>query len=176
MKHLIIIAIAAIAMACYSSKKAETPEPAPQPASASDADIAPGSGSNNKSDGLFLYLERTPCFGMCKAYRLEVKTDGSATYTGRGNVELMGAHTATVPQESIKLIRAKAEELGFRQMDDKYDAEVTDLPSTVLRLVLGGKPKQVLGRVGQPAAFKQLVAYIEELLLPLDWKPVASDR
>lgn len=176
MKHLFIFALAAFAFACNSSKKAGTEEPAQQPAAASNTDSASASGSTNKADGLFLYLERTPCFGMCKAYRLEVKTDGSATYTGRGNVELMGSHTATVPQESIKLIRAKAEELGFRQMEDKYDAEVTDLPSTVLRLDLGGKPKQVLGRVGQPAAFKQLVAYIEELLLPLDWKPVASNR
>jgi len=175
MNRSLILALVVLSVACNSKKKTATADAAPEMAPVVDQQVAV-SGAPGKADALFLYLERTPCFGTCKAYRLEVAPDGKATYTGRANVERMGAHTALVPAESIKLIRAKADELGFRQMEDKYDAEVTDLPSTVLRLNLGGKPKQVLGRVGQPAAFKQLVTYIEELLLPLDWQPVTSDR
>lgn len=127
-------------------------------------------------DSLFLYLERTPCFGACKAYRIEVFNSGFATYNGRGNMEKEGPHTGRVGADTLRLIRAKAQELGFKDMQDKYDAEVTDLPSTYLRITLNGKPKQVMGRVGQPAAFKQLVAYVEGLLLPVPWKPVKPEH
>ncbi|MBK8499498.1 MAG: hypothetical protein IPL52_11955 [Flavobacteriales bacterium] len=60
-------------------------------------------------------------------------------------------------------------------MQEKYDADVTDLPSTTIRVVAGGKDKKVMGRIGQPAAFKALVIQVEELLLPVPWKPVRSE-
>lgn len=158
-----------VLLACEGPRKAA---PAPTASPAESPTVPTQTVSKGNPDSLFLYLERTPCFGACKAYRIEVFTSGFATFNGRGNMEKEGPHTGRVGADTLRIILAKAQELGFQDMQDKYDAEVTDLPSTILRIAMNGKPKQVMGRVGQPAAFKQLVAYIEELLLPVPWKPV----
>ncbi|HRH38129.1 MAG TPA: DUF6438 domain-containing protein, partial [Flavobacteriales bacterium] len=112
--------------------------------------------------------------GTCKAYRIDVYRSGYATYDGRAHVEKMGKYTTHVGEDAMDLIASKAEGLGFFSMKDKYDGEVTDLPSTFIRVVAHGKNKQVIGRVGQPVQFKELAAFAEAQLLPLQWVPVAD--
>lgn len=177
MKHLLIPALALLAAACSSNRPASSSESAPDPVAAvTEAPVqAPQLGGKGKADTLFLSLERTPCFGTCKAYRIDVYRSGHARYDGRLNVEKEGPHQARIGSDTLMTILHRAEELGFFGMEAKYDAEVTDLPSTVLRIVADGRDKKVLGRVGQPQAFKQLVAEVEALLLPVAWRPITPE-
>ena len=73
----------------------------------------------------------------------------------------------------MALLLRKAEEVQFFWMQDKYDSQVTDLPSTIIRVVANANDKKVIGRVGTPAAFKALAAYADELVFPLPWMPHA---
>lgn len=132
--------------------------------------------STATSDSLVLKLERTPCFGACKAYRIVVYRSGYAIFEGRANMEKMGPHNGHIGADTIATIARKAEQHGFYEMQEKYDADVTDLPTTYLRIVAAGKDKQVQARVGQPDDFKELVAEIEAMLLPVAWKPVAPQN
>jgi hypothetical protein len=132
-------------------------------------------GGPGTADSLVLAFERMPCFGPCKAYRVELYRSGYALYDGRLNMEKEGRHAARVPQAALRAAVAKARELGFFGMQDKYDSEVTDIPGTWIRVVADGRDKQVLGRVGQPAAFKALAAYLEGEFLPLPWKPLPQE-
>lgn len=145
------------------------------PADGGQAQAPAPLGGGAKGDSLFLYLERTPCFGHCKSYRIDLYSTGYATYDGRLNVEKEGLHRARIGADTLRSILKRAEELGFFAMQDKYDGPVTDLPSTFLRIVSGARSKTVMGRVGQPAAFRQLVEEIEALLLPVPWVPVAPE-
>ncbi len=172
MKHLIALPIAALALACSTNQPVATAEPV---VDQETAVAAPQLGGAGKADTLFLSLERTPCFGQCKAYRIDLYRSGYATYDGRGNVEKMGRHSARIGVDSMITMLNRADELGFFGLQAKYDAEVTDLPSTVLRIIADGRDKKVLGRVGQPQAFKALVAEIESLLLPVAWVPVTPE-
>jgi len=172
MKHLIALPIAALALACNTNRPVTTAEPVVDQEAAAPA---PQLGGAGKADTLFLSLERTPCFGQCKAYRIDLYRSGYATYDGRGNVERMGRHSARIGVDSMITMLNRADELGFFSLQAKYDAEVTDLPSTVLRIIADGRDKKVLGRVGQPQAFKALVAEIESLLLPVAWVPVTPE-
>lgn len=167
-------ALAVTLFACSNSKEttnttsvAETPVP--------DEPSVAQLGGPGKTDSLFFTLERTPCFGTCKAYRIEVYRSGFVNYEGRRNAEPEGRHTARVSKDVMTALLAKAEEVSFFTMQDKYDAEVTDLPSTIVRVVGNGKDKKVIGRVGQPGSFKSFVAFAEEHLLPLPWKPVVTE-
>jgi len=174
MKHLLLITIAAIALACNSRKNVETTASAPPPAPAEVEQVqAPSFGGTGKADSLFLYLERTPCFGTCKAYRIDLYRSGYATFEGRGHVEKMGLHSARIGLDTLGTLLNLAEQHGFQGFEARYDAEVTDIASTVLRIVADGTDKKVFARVGQPQAFKKLVGEIEGLLLPVAWKPVA---
>lgn len=170
-----ILASLAILCACTNAREAagtaapsEATPPPPPPATYQY-------GGAGRIDSLFFTLERTPCFGPCKAYRIDVYRTGFATYDGRLNMEKEGRHTTRVDQETLALLLAKAEEAGFFGMKDRYDADVTDLPSTFIHIVANGKDKKVIGRVGQPEAFKSLAAFAEEQLLPLPWKLVAAE-
>ncbi|MBK7383864.1 MAG: hypothetical protein IPI81_11130 [Flavobacteriales bacterium] len=166
----LFIPLAALMVACSSSRPAsEVSSTAPERETPSVQ-----YGGASKTDSLFLSLERTPCFGACKAYRIELFRSGFATYDGRNNMEKEGKHTARIGSDTLRVILARAENLGFFSMKDKYDGEVTDLPSTYLRIAAVGKDKKVLGRVGTPQEFKALVSYIEALLLPVPWQPATS--
>lgn len=124
------------------------------------------------ADSLILRIERTPCFGMCKAYRLHVYQSGYATYEGRVHVELEGMHEARVGRDTLDAILREAERIGFFALDDVYDSEVTDLPSTIIHIAIDERDKRVLGRVGTPAGFRSFAEYIEALLVPMAWKPI----
>jgi hypothetical protein len=129
-------------------------------------------GGEAAADSLVLSLERTPCFGHCQAYRLHVYRSGYATYEGRVNVELEGMHEARIGRDTLETLLREADRIGFFALDDVYDSEVTDLPSTILRISSNGRDKQVLGRVGTPAKFMAFVETIEEMILPVAWKPI----
>ena len=175
-----ILAISVALFSCNGQRKATAEEPPPPPPPTVPAIETPPAtvtfGGTTPADSLFLSLERTACFGACKTYRLQVYRSGFATYDGRANVEPLGAHTARIDTATLNALLDKANAMGFFGMRDKYDGEVTDLPSTFLRIAANGQNKQVMGRVGQPAAFKALVAYCEEQLLPQAWKPVPAER
>jgi hypothetical protein len=146
------------------------------PAVAPTQDKAPQYGGAAKGDSLFFFLERTPCFGTCKAYRISVYRSGYARYEGRSNVEKEGLHEARIGADTLALLLREAEAMGFFGLKDSYDSQVTDLPSTIVRIVADGRDKRVLARVGTPPAFKAYVEQVERLLLPVAWKPVKAQE
>lgn len=180
LQSLLLVVLCSGAMSgCSTSGVPASSAPSPSGPSAAEqiANDAPASplGGATRADSLFFTIERTPCFGTCKAYRIEVYRSGYATYNGRSNMEKQGPHSAWISEETMAALLAHAEAAGFFAMQDTYDADVTDLPSTTIRIIADGKDKKVMGRVGQPAAFKALVVQIEELLLPVPWKPVRAE-
>lgn len=134
----------------------------------------PRFGGAAKADSLFFSLERTPCFGACRAYSIKIYRSGFATFDGRMNVDLMGAHSTRISTATMEDLLTRSEGSGFFGMNDKYDAQVTDLPSTIIRIVSNGRDKKVVARVGTPPAFKALAEYAEGQLLPLKWAPGAA--
>ncbi|MEO8067360.1 MAG: DUF6438 domain-containing protein [Flavobacteriales bacterium] len=133
-------------------------------------------GGTGAADSLFFSIKRTPCFGKCPVYQINVYRSGYATYTGTNNTDLLGDHVGHIGADTLALLLNKAEALGFFGLQDKYDGQVTDLPSTIVRVVSKDRNKQVLGRVKAPQAFKDLVLYAEELLLKAPWKPLETQR
>jgi hypothetical protein len=131
-------------------------------------------GGNDPADSLFFSLERTPCFGRCPAYLVKVYRSGRATLDGRSNAPLNGAHRARVGKEIMERILSEAERIDFFALQDSYDSQVTDLPSTIVRVVSGTRDKQVVGRHRMPETFKGFAQLADSLLLPLPWTPTGQ--
>ncbi len=131
-------------------------------------------GGEGRTDSLFLSMERTPCFGVCKAYRIHVYRSGYATFEGRSNVEKEGMHEARIGKDTLALLLNEAERLTFFDLDTLYDSNVTDLPSTIIRVVGNGKDKRVKGRYNMPERFKTYGTFVDGLLFPVPWKPIAG--
>lgn len=171
MRTLIALVLPLVLLACSQKRDAVVAE----------SDITPGMdastqqpvlGGATNADSLVISLQRTPCYGTCKAYVINVYRSGYATFEGRSNVEREGMHFTRIGQDTIARILEDAEGSGFYQLNDKYDRDVTDLPSAIMQLVANGKNKRVVSRVGAPESFKQLFARAEELLFPVAWKPM----
>ncbi len=129
-----------------------------------------GSGT----DPVFFSLERTPCFGKCPAYTVTIMADGTARYKGRSNAPREGEFTGKVDKATMQALFDRATAIGFFGYQDKYDSQVTDIPSTIIRLNADGKDKKVLGRVKTPPAFKPFAAYADSLLAPVVWTKVTD--
>lgn len=133
-------------------------------------------GGPAQADSLFFSMERTPCFGKCPAYRINVYRSGFATYKGISHTKFEGDHESRISEDTLALLLAKAESLSFFTMQDKYDGQVTDLPSTIIRVISKERDKKVVARHKIPAEFKELAAYADELLLGLPWRPVPAQH
>lgn len=135
---------------------------------------AAGSGTvfGSQTDSVFFSLQRTPCFGKCPAYSVTIMADGSANYTGRSNAPREGEFTGRVEKATMQALFDRASSIDFFDFQDKYDAQVTDIPSTIIRVNADGKDKKVLGRVKTPAAFKPFAAFADSLLAPVVWTKV----
>ena len=110
------------------------PAPAPTgPAQADDA-LRTAIGAT-RTIRLFFSCERTPCFGQCPAFRIDMYRSGMPPTTGRSNVERKACYTGRGQQDTLAALLKEAEGVGFFDLDDPYDGHVTDLPSMHLRLV-----------------------------------------
>jgi len=162
----------ALVAACKTKQDSAQDNAAPPAKGGSESTAPLVLGGEAAADSLFLSLERTPCFGTCKAYRLHIYRSGYATYEGRAHVEREGMHEARIGRDTLDAILKEAERIGFYGLEDVYDSPVTDLPSLIIRMVSNGRDKEVKGRVGVPPKFRTFAETIEELMLPVAWKPI----
>ena len=89
-------------------------------------------------------------------------------------MDLIGAYHARIGLDTMERLLAEAEHIGLFSMDDTYDAQVTDLPSTMLHLVSGDRDKHILARYHVPPTLKAFAMHADSLLLPAGWKPAGK--
>ena len=88
-------------------------------------------------------LERTLCFGSCPADKVVLRSDGTATYTGKNYVERIGTYEGRMRQEDYAKLAELMEARKFFEMQGRYLAAVTDHPSVITSATRGGKTKVV---------------------------------
>lgn len=122
-------------------------------------------------------LRRTPCFGSCPVFAVEVWSDGQVTWQGEKNVARLGAYTAHVPAAWIAELMQEAEQSGFFQLANHYPTNgrpVPDLPETILTLRRGNAEHHVTDNADAPLGLLRFERYWQEKLEMLTWKRVAQ--
>ena len=111
--------------------------------------------------GPVLTFERTPCFGTCPAYVMQVFADGRVAYDGRRGVPMLGPKELRLPTAAVANMLQMAKEAHFDQFQDRYSRGTTDLPSTVIAVRQpNGQLKTVTVEEGAPANLTQFVTYL----------------
>jgi hypothetical protein len=128
------------------------------------------------TDSLFFSLERTPCFGKCAAYTVNIYRSGFAEYIGRSNAPRQGRHTGTVPRTTLTALLDQAEAIDYFGLQDSYDGPVTDLPSTITRIVSGDRDKRIVARYKTPPPLKAFAQLADTLLKDVMWVPAVSGQ
>ncbi|MEP7269949.1 MAG: DUF6438 domain-containing protein [Acidobacteriota bacterium] len=119
-------------------------------------------------------LEREFYFGMGPVYKLILRRDGSADYTGVANVSRIGKSTAKDPRlafEFTYLARLIAHQ-RFLKMDDRYATSMTDQETVVTSVVHNGQRKTILnyGRTA-PMELYGIEMAIDAVAARIEWEP-----
>ena len=124
-----------------------------------------------------LTFARTPCFGTCPAYTMEVFADGRVLYEGRHAVPMMGKKELRLPAAAVADMLRNAKEADFASFNARYSNGATDLPSTVLGVRQpDGKLKTVSVESAVPENVKMLFLVIGPQFDKLAQLPEASDK
>jgi hypothetical protein len=100
---------------------------------------------------------------MCPDYKVTIAGDGTVTYDGRQFVRVSGTHTWKIDPAAVAALAAEMQQAGFFDLQDSYEARVTDNPTTWTSLTVGGRTKRIKDYVAGPAALKQIEAKIDEV-------------
>jgi hypothetical protein len=115
---------------------------------------APSSLSNRLTQDIpkdtLITLERTPCFGMCSAYKITISADGRVVFEGRHDVKKIGTAKSMISQQALRELVAAFERIGYFDLRDAYNEPedgckqwATDNPSAITSITIGGKSKRV---------------------------------
>lgn len=127
------------------------------------------SGFGGDLDDVVITLERTPCFGFCPSYFVTVHGNGTVVYEGGDFVEVKGAQRSEIPQEGVQELVDEFYEIGFFSLRDRYEAQVTDLPSQTTSITVDGTTKTVYRYGFEPERLAMLEDKIDEIAGTEKW-------
>ena len=122
---------------------------------------------------LIAKLKRTPCFGKCSVFTVELFNDGLVKYNGIAFVERKGNFTAKASPEFIKQIQDKALVVKYLSFENKYPiapVAIADLPTTTTYIRIGEASKQILNNFDAPRELIDFENWLEKEFNKLEWK------
>ena len=134
--------------------------------------------AQDHADQVLITLERTSCYGECPVYKITIRGDGSVDYQGYKFVRVTGKQKAKVNASDVEILLHEFQDINFVGLDDDYStiknsdgtvSVVTDLPTTIVSLAVGGRSKEVADYVGAPEKLKVLEKRIDELAGSKRW-------
>ncbi|MFT3840907.1 MAG: DUF6438 domain-containing protein [Myxococcaceae bacterium] len=131
---------------------------------------APAPSSPPPTPSLLASLERTPCFGVCPVYKVEVFTDGRVHWQGFRNVGQQGAAEAQLTDAQLAQVRDAFAGAKYFELEGNFACrETTDMPSAKTFYSDGTRSKSIdhyYGCESPPgvAALKTLEDRLDEVL------------
>ena len=119
---------------------------------------------------LVISLEKTPCYGFCPVYTIEIYDDLSVMYRGERNVPLEGEHIFRIKSKELDGLVNSFLEADFFEFESDYTRPVTDLPTTYIRFTHNGESKKIRDYSGAPEKLKELEAKVEDFVKKKIWK------
>jgi len=104
-------------------------------------------------------LKRTECFGTCPSYRVELRGNGEVRYRGEKHVLVKGSHQWRVDPAVIGQLLELFRRANYFTLNGYYEYPVTDMPTYVTRLSIGGQHKFVLDYGNQVADEEELPGF-----------------
>jgi len=124
-----------------------------------------------------IVFKRTVCYGRCPAYTANIYADGRVEYEGQQHVGVLGKKEFTLPITTVAEMLRISQEARFGELQDFYSKGTTDLPSTVVAVLLpSGQMKAVTVEEGAPDELMGFISYLRAQLDPLAGLVPTADR
>lgn len=122
---------------------------------------------------LFVRIKRTPCYGKCPVFTIELYNNGVAKYNGQAFVERKGSFVAKANADFMKRIQDKAMAIKYLSFENKYPIAaitIADLPTTTTYIRLGDVGKQIIDNFDAPRELIEFETWLEQEFDKLEWK------
>lgn len=116
-------------------------------------------------EDLLIELQRTPCFGSCPVYTLQIDKNGNGLFEGVENVAKTGRFSFSISQDELTEIKSAFRRIDFYQLRNVYDGPASDLPTTYITYNGEGGRKKIMDYYGAPEGLRDLENRIENLVL-----------
>lgn len=123
-----------------------------------------------RTDTVVVSFERAACFGKCPTFKADFYGDGTVRYHGINFVDNEGHYVGKVTDTQLEQVYDAALDVGFFQMEKKYDGPITDVPSQIYYIEMHGDRQRVMARYQAPAELKALGIHLDELLDGISWQ------
>lgn len=115
-------------------------------------------------------LERTPCYGDCPVYVAVLKADGTFRFHGVEHVRHKGQFTGKVDEHEFNHLAQFIADCDYFDMEDTYEALVTDHPDVYTTVVRKGQRKVIRNYANAgPTKLWAIEQLIDKLLLGAEW-------
>lgn len=134
-------------------------------------EVKPQRKAPSYPDSLFFRMERTPCFGQCPTYTVNIYASGWALMEGKQFFDYTGFYTTKFSESDLIQIEKLAMMNGYPKMENVYDAPVTDLPSTTTIVQSENINHWVYNRMNSPDELRNFEREMETRIKDKQWKP-----
>ncbi|HEY4651204.1 MAG TPA: DUF6438 domain-containing protein [Pontibacter sp.] len=126
--------------------------------------------TQTQQEPLLLY-QKTPCFGPCPSYEALVYTNGTVRFVPREHTPATDTLTFQLTDKELQKLITEIAELNYKNLQDLYKTEWSDMPSTHLYFYEAGKEvKHIKHQQDGPTQLIRFIEAVHELL----WKYVAT--
>ena len=122
---------------------------------------------------LMAKINRTPCYGKCPVFTIELFNNGVVKYNGVAFVDKKGIFTAKVTPEFIANIQSQAQSIKYLSLENKYPISpvvIADLPTTTTFIRIGGEGKQITNNFDAPRDLIDFENWLEHQFEQLNWQ------
>lgn len=125
-------------------------------------------------------MKRTPCFGKCPIYTVELFKNGRLLYTGMRFVKDSGAYEKNIGAAAAQRIFDEFRKYRVDTCSEQYDMPVADLPGIYYTYTINGEERKIVNANFGPAFLKLLAQKMDEIgYTDIDhskWKKVTMEN
>ena len=115
-------------------------------------------------NSLNITLDRSPCFGRCPDYKVEIHGDGTVIYDGRNFVAVQGRRESHIPIYKVRSLFEQFRLVRYFSLKDSYQSSATDLPTYVTSIAFDDKTKSVKDHLGTAVGMPHAVVELEDAI------------
>jgi hypothetical protein len=127
----------------------------------------------NEHSEVRILLERWGCLGACPSYRVEIRSDGTASYEGYEYVDEVGPRQGAIDQAEFAALLERFRGARFYALLDEYTTGGADLPTYRLTIDIDGQRASVADydgiRAGMPLVVRDLQDEVDRIANSEQW-------
>ena len=112
-------------------------------------------------NSLRITLTRTPCYGMCPSYTVEIHGDGTVLYEGKSGVGVKGPQRGAISKAAVQELVEIFRKADYFSLADGYISFTTDNPTQTTSISFDDKAKWIVNYIGSDVGMPRIVSELE---------------